>query len=403
MKRIFASCFGALKFKHKGRRMSAVTLVLVFTLLGGCETVVPSLARIAVAFGQDMLSAASVNYAPRYAVEVEELLAAMASTVTRMEVKPQLKEQGYQPPPPKYMSKVAAQREQRQGVGNSGYENDSGGYDDGAYGDESYGDGGYEDPGYNEGGYGENGGYDEDGYASDDETYDDTNYEDSGYQDSYAAYETDEYGDDLARNSGGYANDGNDYALSLDTSLLALIDGSTVPVALNDGAILRDGRGDPSKGDKMKVHFQANCRCYVYVVGVDSTGFVSQIFPDPDDSIGNPVQTGTDYLMPSGDQWWGLDDQRGIEQIFFIASRTQRTDIEEAVAQLARQPRQLASAKVQPVSEPALVPPTRGLVKVQAPPVALQLGAQTAKINPTSFAATLKGSDLAITRWLRHQ
>ncbi len=120
--------------------------------------------------------------------------------------------------------------------------------------------------------------------------------------------------------------------------------------------------------------FQTNCTCWVYVIGVDATGYVARIFPDSDGSLTNPVAPGANHLMPGGDQWWALDDQRGIEQIYFVASREQRPDIEAAIDRLASQPRRLNAAGLQPVMEPAVVPATRGLVKVEAPaPVTLPL------------------------------
>jgi len=355
-----------------------------------------------------MLAAASVNYAPRYAIEVEELLSALAGTVTGMEVNPQLEKLGYRPPPPKYLQKI---EESGTGDNRSAYDDyaaDGNKNSDGYQDSDSYQDSdGYEDNRYSE---------DHDDNSDDTSSasygsYSDGNSyaDDSSYADTYDNYSTDDnsignsaYAARSEESSTGQNTSTGD-ALALDTALLALINGVERPISLEDGAILTDGRGDPTRGDKIKVHFQTNCRCFVYVVGVDATGFVAQIFPDPDSNVGNPVQAQRDYVLPAGDQWWGLDEQRGIEQIFFVASQTQRTDIEQAVAQLAKQPRNMVVADPLAVTTPAIIPPTRGLVKVQAPDVVLELGQQRTKVSPVSFAATLQGSDLAVTRWFRHQ
>ena len=56
-----------------------------------------------MAFGQDLLAATAVNYTPRYAIEVENLLAAMARHATGLQFQGQLAQAGYQPPAPDYL------------------------------------------------------------------------------------------------------------------------------------------------------------------------------------------------------------------------------------------------------------------------------------------------------------
>ena len=175
------------------------------------------------------------------------------------------------------------------------------------------------------------------------------------------------------------------------------------PIA--DGDTLYDGRGDRVAGDKIKVAFKANCNCFVYVIGIDATGYVAQIFPDPDlPQLKNPVRKGKQYMLPKGDDWWGLDEYRGVETIYFVATFRPRPDIENSIARLARQPRQVAVQNYVPVSQAAVVPQPRGLVKVtDAKPLNIDAGggAQQA-VTPTSFLASAAGADLVITRWFNH-
>ena len=193
--------------------------------------------------------------------------------------------------------------------------------------------------------------------------------------------------------------------VSLGVALLARRAGTDELEAIDDGDTLVDGRGDPSRGDLLRIHFQANCTCWVYVIGIDATGYVARIFPDPDSALSNPVTAGANYLMPGGSQWWALDDHRGVEQIYFVASRERRPDIEAAIEQLAGQPRQLNSGSYQPVSEPAIVPVTRGLVKVAAPaPVGVPMGeGAPAVVTPTIFTNAESATDVVVTRWFRHE
>src|SRR5262249_10675169 len=139
----------------------------------------------------------------------------------------------------------------------------------------------------------------------------------------------------------------------------------TDPAPIQDGYTLRDGGSDPRKGDVIKVSFRANCDCYVYVIGADATGYIARIFPDPASRQPNPVQANRPYVVPEGTQWYGLDQYKGVEQVFFIASRTPRQDIEGPLSQLAQTPRSALPQNYRSVREAAQSDASRGLVKVQ--------------------------------------
>ena len=70
--------------------------------LGACQALAPALAQLGLSFGQDVMAAASVNYSPRYAREIETLLVAMAQQMTGVQFQAQLVAAGYTPPPPRY-------------------------------------------------------------------------------------------------------------------------------------------------------------------------------------------------------------------------------------------------------------------------------------------------------------
>ena len=179
--------------------------------------------------------------------------------------------------------------------------------------------------------------------------------------------------------------------------------GGLVPI--QDGEVLRDGRGDPSRGDRLKVLVSVNCACWVYVIGIDATGYVAQIFPDPDaPHLTNPLTPGREYLLPDGPFWWGLDEFRGVEQVHFVASRTPRPDIEASLAQLARQPRDVSPQNYVPVTEPVQLA-FRGLVKVSDPvPIDVSYAPQaTISVTPDQFVSNLHSADLLVTRWFRHE
>ena len=177
----------------------------------------------------------------------------------------------------------------------------------------------------------------------------------------------------------------------------------TEPQPIQDGEVLRDGGSDPRKGDVVKFSFRANCDCYVYVVGVDATGYVARIFPE---KSGKPVRANQQYVVPQGTTWYGLDQYKGTEQVFFIASRKPRPDVEKSLQQLAQTPRSSLSRSYRPVREAALPDAaTRGLVKVNmgTKSTVTSESGQPYSFTPQAFAAQPGTDDVVVTRWFRHE
>lgn len=310
-----------------------------------------------VGFGQDLLASAAQNFTPQYADSMQNLLFALAQGVTGLS------------------SAETQQDENYAYAGDEYYGDDSQVYaaDDGYYGgdagDDDYYGGGQYDP----------------GPEAPAETYPDATSDGA-----YSQYRP--------RRDGG---------IRLDAAILAQQispDNQVTLRPVRDGDVLYDGRGDPSRGDKIKLYFASSCDCYVYIIGVDATGYVAQIFPEGNLADTRAVRTGQDYLVPSGTTWWGLDDFRGIENIYFIASRARRSYIEQIVSRMAGT-RPPVPGNYRPVTQPAEVPVTRGLVQVQdAAPTSIPTefgGSQS--VSPTSFQNTVADADLVVSRWFRHE
>jgi hypothetical protein len=178
----------------------------------------------------------------------------------------------------------------------------------------------------------------------------------------------------------------------------------TDPVPIADGEVLRDGGTDPRKGDVTKFSFRANCDCYVYVIGVDATGYVVRVFPEK--GAKPLVRANRQYVVPEGTAWYGLDQYKGTEQVFFIASRRPRPDIEKSLDQLAKTTRSGLSRSYRPVRE-AAVPDaaTRGLVKVQmgTKSTVRSESGQPYSFVPQAFVAQQGADDVVVTRWFRHE
>lgn len=347
------------------RRSRSWLVVGAGLALAACQALPPVVSTALVGFGQDVLAAAAQNFAPQYAASVQNLFYAMAETATGMP-----------------FAQQAEGGEAQDGYADEPYAGED------VYAQETY-DGGYDQ-----------GAYDAGDYAEENHGGDAYGQEEYGTGYTEAAYGSTSTGGVQAAQVGAAAG------ISLEVALLAqqrTPDGQVRMRPVHDGDVLYDGRGDPARGDKIKIFFTANCACYVYVIGIDATGYVASIFPEgvPAASV---VRPGERYLVPGGTTWWGLDDYRGIEQVYFIASHERRRDIEDLVAQLAGQ-RPALPADYRPVREPAIVAMTRGLVQVQsAPPTAVptEYGSEQ-QISPTLFKSTVADADLVITRWFRHE
>ena len=179
--------------------------------------------------------------------------------------------------------------------------------------------------------------------------------------------------------------------------------GATILQPIQDGAVLKDGRGNPQAGDKFRVMFRPTADSYVYVIAIDGSGWAQGIFPPPTAPLANPVKAGEQYVLPEGNNWFSLDQFRGIETLFFVASPTQRKDIEEILQSITGRERP-ATATPKQVTKVAMVPYGVGAVRPSATPFGVSSGSgQDHSIMPTSYFAKKAGQDLRLTRWFRHE
>ena len=193
-------------------------------------------------------------------------------------------------------------------------------------------------------------------------------------------------------------------ALALEVAILEedTSGGKTNLVAIEDGAVLHDGGGDPARADKFKISFRSDQSCYVYVLAIDGTGWVTPVFPGQESAGSNPVEPGRTYLIPEGSRWYALDEYRGIEHVYLVASVEQRADLERMQAKFAQMVRP-EKTEYRRVDKAAVA--TRGIVAV-GPGTPTHVASETGEVHevtPTSFLADLKGFDLVVTRWFEHQ
>ena len=270
---------------------------------------------------------------------------------------------------------------------------DAGYEDDYAY-EDAYEDGyeeGYEES-YAEEDY-ESSVYEESEYVE--EEYEESEYADEGYEgtyedDAYAEeYETEVTTEQLAEVG----------ILALDVAIVRQLGDGDLE-ALDNGAVVYDGDGDPSAADKLQIFFRPNVEAYVYVVSVDATGWVQPIFPNAFPDSQNPLPAGSTTLIPGAGYWLTLDQWKGTEHLYFIASHERRYELETQLADFAQRTRPVADDPVA-ISVPSVVEQAfiqeRGFLGVRPGE------ATTIAAKPTAHSFGVPGVDLVVTRFFDHR
>jgi hypothetical protein len=84
-------------------------------------------------------------------------------------------------------------------------------------------------------------------------------------------------------------------------------------------------------GDRLRVHLRPLAPCYMYLLLHDSRKDMYLLFPD---SLPSAEGAAVEHplVLPSGDSWFRLDEHRGTEKFYLIASSSRLQALEEAAA-----------------------------------------------------------------------
>jgi len=197
--------------------------------------------------------------------------------------------------------------------------------------------------------------------------------------------------------------------LQLDVALVkkTLVNGAETLLPIKDGDVLKDGRGSPKAGDKFRIMFRANSDCYVYVIAIDGSAWAQGVFPSLTAPFANPVKQGEQYIIPENNNWLSLDQFKGIETLFFVASPDKRQDIEDILASIAGKERH-PKATPQQVTEAPIIP--AGFHRSQPSSTPFVIGQRSSSpqgqdqgLIPTTYFTQKAGEALRVTRWFRHE
>jgi hypothetical protein len=173
-------------------------------------------------------------------------------------------------------------------------------------------------------------------------------------------------------------------------------------VLMNDGEVLKDGGSQKEAGDRFKMVTRTNCDCYLYIVAIDGSGWAQPVYPPKGKQPATPVKKDQEYAFPEGPYWFTLDQVKGIETFYVVASAKRRTDLEESLAQLAAETRPAAPI-VAKVEEPPVIPRGVGSVQSRGIMTVKDETGTASQVTPLSYAAGQAGQDVTVTRWFKHE
>jgi hypothetical protein len=139
-------------------------------------------------------------------------------------------------------------------------------------------------------------------------------------------------------------------------------------------------------------------RCRV-LIAADATGWIQPLYP-PRLAATSPLAAGTRVFLPSDGQWYALDQNRGAESFYFVASKARLPALEEVLSPFeAGQRPPMLRAQAEPVGEPTEI--ANG-VRTRQPTEAAGPGGE-GTLAAQAFLAEPGAGAIVVTRWLLHR
>ncbi|PON15154.1 hypothetical protein C2W62_25335 [Candidatus Entotheonella serta] len=110
---------------------------------------------------------------------------------------------------------------------------------------------------------------------------------------------------------------------------------------LNQTGVIKPIRADGTTVLRMGQHsyrifFRAQQMCYVYLLQQDASETWYRLFPQPDAlAFKNPVEPRRDYWVPGFDRWFPLDETRGQERLYLVATPRPLPELETRGSRLS--------------------------------------------------------------------
>jgi len=97
--------------------------------------------------------------------------------------------------------------------------------------------------------------------------------------------------------------------------------------------IIREGSTLKSD-DNFHINVSTSRECYIYVIIFDSMGKANLLFPSSIAGHNNRIKGNVAYSIPSGNDWFYLDENTGTETIYVLADINQMNDIDNLLANM---------------------------------------------------------------------
>ncbi|MBI4243062.1 MAG: DUF4384 domain-containing protein [Planctomycetes bacterium] len=168
-----------------------------------------------------------------------------------------------------------------------------------------------------------------------------------------------------------------------------VVGGRSNITTINDGDIL-------TERDNYKVVFSVNKTCYVYVFQIDSATKIDIIFPR--NSARQEVKPGDSLQIPASNDWFYLDQNRGVEHVYLVASLNPALSLEDVLK--AASSSSFQQKEVVSVKEPVVIMRgIGGMRKGNSASVTSRQG-QSYKLDLNRYSSA---GQICITRWFRHE
>jgi hypothetical protein len=86
-------------------------------------------------------------------------------------------------------------------------------------------------------------------------------------------------------------------------------------------------------GDRLKLLVELEKKCFIYVIYRSSQGEVALLFPYELRQFADDYITGKKYYIPQGDRWFELDENKGEEKFYLLASAQRLAELETLLEQ----------------------------------------------------------------------
>ena len=83
-------------------------------------------------------------------------------------------------------------------------------------------------------------------------------------------------------------------------------------------------------GDRFKIYLKPRNACFIYLYLYDAQNNLFLIFPDDFENFAQNSQISTNYELPGINSWFYLDEARGVELFYLIASPRRLEELERS-------------------------------------------------------------------------